>query len=332
MRTVGPRSPDAINADFSAPPAQARLVAGGTIPGLARSAFTLHHPADVPLPVLIAVPHAGRAYPPGLAALMRDHESTALRLEDRFVDVVAREAAGLCSASLFVAHAPRAMIDLNRDPRDLDLTMFCASEAEKISMRRAMLRGSAQGSRSMHGLGLFPRRLPGIGEIWRKPMRPEEANRRIAAVHSPYHEALGSALAEMRDLWGEVLLLDLHSMPDLPARAAGLPAATHVLGDRFGGSCRRELVDTAMVVLESAGVEYAYNRPYAGGYVLERHADPRCGINAIQLELARSLYLDDFGNGPGAGVASQARVVADLILAVAGRIMQGEQRWPQAAE
>ncbi|WP_240704694.1 N-formylglutamate amidohydrolase [Croceicoccus sediminis] len=308
----------------------AGVASGGSIPGTSRPAYTLSHGQSV-LPVLIAVPHAGRAYPADLLARMRDPGESQRRLEDRFVDLVAREAAAACSASLLVAHAPRAMLDLNRDPHDLDLSMFTASEAEKAVMRRKMPRGPGQGARSLRGLGLFPRRLPGVGELWRAPMVPQDANRRVAAIHAPYHDALGKALARMQDRWGEVLLLDLHSMPDLPAQASGVPAATHVVGDRFGASCRRDLVATAVDALDRSGLQVAYNRPYAGGYVLDRHGKPRNGIHAIQLEIARGEYLDSDAQPDAARVSIQAGIVAEVVRACAA-LLEGRGEWPLAAE
>lgn len=306
------------------------VVSGGSIPGTSRPAFTLSH-AETVLPVLIAVPHAGRAYPSDLIEKMRDAGEAQRRLEDRFVDLVAREAAAACSTSLLIAHAPRAMLDLNRDPHDLDLSMFTASEAEKAVMRRKLPRGLGQTSRSLRGLGLFPRRLPGVGELWRGPMVPQDANRRVAAIHAPYHDVLGQTLAQMQEAWGEVLLLDLHSMPDLPARTSGTPPATHVVGDRFGASCRRDLVATAIDALDRSGLQVAYNRPYAGGYVLDRHGNPRKGVHAIQLEIARGEYLDSDMQPDAARVSVQAGIVAEVVRAC-GAVLAGRADWPLAAE
>lgn len=312
------------------------LVSGGSIPGLSRPAFTLHRPAAPRLPVLIAVPHAGRAYARSLLARMRDPARLPLRLEDRFVDAVAREAAARCGVGLLVAHAPRAMIDLNRDPCDLDPGMFAGEDAEKEALCRhaASVRssGRAQGARALRGLGLFPRRIAEMGELWRGPMQPVEAAQRIAAVHRPYHDELARELSAIRAAWGTVLLLDLHSMPDLPQRHAGAGAATHVLGDRFGASCARIAVEAGLAMLDGAGLEAAYNRPYAGGYVLDRHGVPRSGVHAVQLEIARSLYLDPAGDRPGEGVAAQARIVADMAEAMAAALLAQETGWAQAAE
>ncbi|AKM09658.1 N-formylglutamate amidohydrolase [Croceicoccus naphthovorans] len=316
------------NPEPTAPERRGEIESGGSIPGLSRPAFTLHGHASLG-PVLIAVPHAGRAYPPAVLDRMRSADLSCQRLEDRFVDHVAREAAALVKAPLLVAHAPRAMIDLNREPTDLDPSMFRADEAERAALRRKMPRGGTLGSRSLRGLGLFPRRLPGVGEVWRHPMEPSEAERRIAGIHAPYHDALGRTLEAMQRLWGEVLLLDLHSMPDLPARQ-GMPPARHVLGDRFGASCDRELIDTALDAMVRGGAVPAYNRPYAGGYVLDRHGNPRKGVHAIQLEVARSLYLDT--DRPGAGVRDQAELVSGLVQALIATLTDRSVRWVQAAE
>lgn len=312
----------------------ATLVSGGTVPGLSRPAFTLHRPAALRLPVLIAAPHAGRAYPEALVARMRDPERLPLRLEDRFVDTVARAAAARCGAALLVAHAPRAMIDLNRDPGDLDPGMFAGADAEKEAMRRTLAQGRSPGqaARSQRGLGLFPRRIADLGELWRGPMQPVEAGQRIAAIHQPYHEALAEELAAIRAAWGTVLLIDLHSMPDLPQRHAGVGPATHVLGDRFGASCARVAVEAGLATLDGAGCDVAYNRPYAGGYVLDRHGVPRGGVHAVQLEVARSLYLDTAGDGPGEGVEAQSRIVAGMAGAMAAALAAQDAEWAQAAE
>jgi len=309
-----------------------RLESGGSIPGLSRPAFTLQHPEKTLLPVLIAVPHAGRAYPPGIVERMREPARTPLRLEDRHVDAVGREAAAMCGVPLLVAHAPRAMIDLNRDPNDLDLGMFTASEGEKAAMRRRLPAGGSQMARSLRGLGLFPRRISGLGELWRTPMLPVEASGRVAAIHAPYHEKLAETLDSIRAQWGTALLIDLHSMPDLPARSAGAAAPTHVIGDRFGASCARSAVDAALSTLEIAGAEGAYNRPYAGGFVLERHANPRRSIHAVQVELARSLYLDEKGEVPGKGVADQSLVIASIARAMADVVISCGGTWGMAAE
>ena len=278
---------------------------GGIIPGTVAPAFSLQMPADCPIPVLIAAPHAGRSYPEALLGMMRDAEYSAIRLEDRHVDQVATAVARQTGAALLVAHAPRAMIDLNRAGDDVDWEMIRGG-------RLAEERRTVTNRRSRSGLGLIPRRLPRLGEIWTEQISREELAARIGGIHRPYHQALAKALDTLRDRWGAALLIDLHSMPPLLAKHDGDRPAEIVIGDRFGTSSDGLLVASAFAYFARHGRAAAHNRPYAGGYVLDRHASPARGIHAIQLELCRSTYLDQRMAEPTAHMAAMVRLIAGL--------------------
>ncbi|MFK4870870.1 N-formylglutamate amidohydrolase [Novosphingobium sp. ZW T3_23] len=304
--------------------------AGGLIPGSAGiPAFVLSASAPSAIPVLIAAPHAGRAYPPGLLRTMKQPETTALRLEDRFVDRVAKGVARATGAPLLFAQAPRAMIDLNRSPDDIDWEMF--SRASRPEGQRAL-----PSRRVRNGLGLIPRRLPGVGEIWRGRLEGDDLQARLDNVHEPYHAALAQALGALRERWGAALLLDLHSMPPLAARP-GCEPATFVVGDRFGASCHGSLVAGAFSHFAAHGWEAAHNRPYAGGYVLDRHGNPAESIHAMQLEIDRSSYLDSRLVEPGPGMEVIVDLLAGLVRCLAATVCDLAQEragkgWAQAAE
>jgi N-formylglutamate amidohydrolase len=306
-------------------------VAGGHIPGAPGiPAFHLHAPEPSPVPVLIAVPHAGRAYPRALLAEMRHAESAALRLEDRYVDLLGKAVARATGASLLVAEAPRAMIDLNRAPDDVDWDMFARST------RPDSVGHLLPSRRARSGLGLIPRRLPGMGEIWRRRHEEADLSARIAGIHTPYHEALSGRLGTLRERWGAALLLDLHSMPPLSPRLGQAPVE-FVIGDRFGVSCHGSVIAAAFAQLSELRREAAHNRPYAGGYVLERHAQPRAGIHAIQLEMDRSCYLDSRLAEPGAGMEAMVEDLVALVRKLASIVAEIGQdgtgrNWPMAAE
>jgi len=298
---------------------------GGSIPGSkGQPAFTLSLREPSPVPVLIAVPHAGRSYPAELAALMRNQAAASLRLEDRFADLVAERVARETGAALLVAHAPRAMIDLNRAPDDIDWDMVAGGVPEP---RRRL----AAGRRARSGLGLVPRRLPGLGELWKRRLTSDELAERIEQVHRPYHAALAQALEALRDRWGAALLIDLHSMPPLGPKRGTDAAPDFVLGDRFGASCDAALSAAAFAHLARAGWCAAHNRPYAGGYVLDRHAAPARGLHALQVEVCRSAYLDAPMHEPGPGLAAVVRVLAGLVRRMAEEPAAGRSL-PQAAE
>jgi N-formylglutamate amidohydrolase len=299
---------------------------GGSIPGTDSPAFTLRRPAGAPIPVLIAAPHGGRAYPSAVTGRMRDPGFAALRLEDRHIDSMADTIAAATGAALLVAHAPRAMLDLNRATDDMDWSMVAEGAPPGA-------RHSAANRRARSGLGLVPRRLPGLGEIWKARLPRAELDARIAGVHAPYHGALAETLEDLRDRWGAVLLIDLHSMPPLPPRPAGERPGEFVIGDRFGASCDQRLVRAAFGWFERNGRIAVHNRPYAGGYVLDRHAAPARGIHALQIEICRSSYLDARFAEPSGRFAGVARSLASLVRTLAGEVADmGGSRLPLAAE
>lgn len=303
---------------------------GGSIPGTPGiPAFVLEalEPSDVP--VLIAAPHAGRAYPARLLKDMRQPEIAAARLEDRFVDRVAKAVAREIGAPLIFAQAPRAMIDLNRAPDDVDWEML-PRNARPVGLR------ALQSRRVRSGLGLVPRRLPGFGDIWRGRLAEGDLQARIDCVHEPYHAAITRSLNVLRERWGAALLLDLHSMPPLMPRP-GCEPARFVVGDRFGASCHGSLVATTFAHLTGEGWAAAHNRPYAGGYVLDRHGKPGESIHALQLEIDRSCYLDSRLLEPGPGMTDIVGLLAGLVRCLAATVCElaqdrGGRGWAQAAE
>jgi len=286
---------------------------GGMIdPETQRPAFTHVCPRSMPLPVLIAVPHAGRAYPRAVREALRDSNLCQLRLEDRLVDALGVAIARQTGTGLLVAHAPRAMLDLNRAHDDVDWEMI-AGARRQTKGRDGEPRIAGSNARARSGLGLVPRRLPGFGEIWREPLARAELDRRIDAVHRPYHQFLSEALENIRASWGAALLIDLHSMPPLRCQPGQTRAPQIVLGDRFGASCEGPLMARALQYLEANGIETAHNRPYSGGYVLDRHAAPSRGIHAVQLEVCRRTYLDDTLSEVSPALPALAERLAGLV-------------------
>ena len=292
---------------------------GGRVPApsadaSAKFAYAHVSPKSLPLPVLIAVPHAGRAYPDHVLECFRDPEMSQLRLEDRYVDKVGAAVAKVTGTGLLVAHAPRAMLDLNRAHDDVDWEMIAQSRyRDTLPQVIASKRSGSSNRRARSGLGLVPRRLPGFGEIWRSQLPREELDARIDHIHRPYHSFLRKELERIRDAWGAALLIDLHSMPPLRVQTGQDHPPGIVLGDRFGASCAGGLVSRAFRYFEASGYDAAHNRPYSGGYVLDRHAAPSRGIHAMQIEVCRSTYLDERFCDVTAGLEPLAEMLAGLV-------------------
>lgn len=265
------------------------------------------------LPVLVSVPHAGRDYPRALVERLRVPPAALMRLEDRHVDLLARSAAQRGCAVL-VMRRPRAWIDLNRRPDEIDPDMIVDTPRSAFVQPSLKVRG---------GLGLIPRRLADTGDLWRGGFLRSEIDARVAQDHQPYHRALGDGLQRIRRRYGGAVLVDLHSMPPLRSGEGNDPPGI-VLGDRFGQSAASWVSDCAFATLSGLGYRVAVNHPYAGGYILQRHGAPSGLIHALQVEIDRSLYLDQALREPAATLATLDRHIGLLVEALSDALGAGE--------
>lgn len=269
-------------------------------------------PARPARPVILSVPHAGRQYPADLIANARVGRAWLQRLEDRHADALA-VAAGAAGFTSFIADRARAWVDLNRDPGEWDTQL----------VHDAPPPGAGSG-RLRAGLGLVPTRLHTIGALWKQRISHAELTDRIALLHQPWHAAIAATLADARQRFGGALLIDLHSMPRQPG---GRPE--FIVGDRHGATASGELVDHMLALAEGEGLKVARNAPYAGAYTVQRHGRAGSGIEAVQIEIDRSLYLDTHDR-PNARAADLARLILAIAM-LAEETIHGT-RWPIAAE
>ena len=271
-------------------------------------------PKPLVSPVILSVPHAGRDYRPELLQAARLSQALLETLEDRLVDRLVWQATA-AGATTFVARAPRAEIDLNRDEREIDPTLI----APPLPPARII-----QSPRTRGGIGLIPSRITGVGAIWRQRIPQAELARRVGEIHRPYHQALDAALAEAREQFGAAILLDCHSMPPR-AHAGADPQSAVVFGDRHGTSAASELIEAAVGAARALGYRTACNAPYAGGYIAGRHGRPERQIHAIQMEIDRTVYLDSELREPGPGFAAASRLVAAVVTALEERLLGPDQ-------
>lgn len=262
-------------------------------------------------PIVLSVPHAGRDYSASLLRASRVPRATLETLEDRLVDRLVWRAVQQ-GATAFVARAPRAEIDLNRDEREIDPALIAPPPPPSAVLQSARTRG---------GLGLVPSRIAGTGTIWLHRLGRDELRRRVEAIHRPYHEALAEALRDARDRFGAAVLLDCHSMPPREP-VGGVRPPTIVFGDRHGATIAPPLLDAAIQAARALGFSTSCNSPYAGGHIVARHGRPQGDIHALQMEIDRSAYLAPNLRDPGPDFDRCATLIAAVASALAEQIMQ----------
>ena len=280
----------------------------------ATAPFRLLEPARLTSGAVFNSPHSGRHYPDELVRRSRLTQQGLRASEDVLVDELFA-AAPRHGAPLLAATAPRAWLDLNRAPSELD----------PVLIRGVRLGEATLNQRVAAGLGVIPRVVSEGAEIYRGRLSLAEAEARIATIHAPYHARLESLLIRARDAFGMAVLFDCHSMPSEALRAAPRidgRCPEVVLGDRFAAAAGRSLVSFVQRAFEREGFVVARNAPFAGGYITQRYGRPSLGLHALQIEIDRGLYLDQTRLEPLPGfgeVKSRlSRVVADLVTIAGG--------------
>ena len=257
------------------------------------------HPAQQRLPFVFNSPHSGRTYPRDFLKASRLDTLQIRRSEDAFVDELFVSVVDLGSP-LLRAHFPRAYLDVNREPYELDPKMFRGRLPPFANIRSVRVAG---------GLGTIARVVGERQDIYSGPLEVSEGLERIETIYKPYHRALRRLLAETHVAFGFAVLIDCHSMPSSVRGHDGHARPDFIIGDRYGTSCSADLSDAATEILTSMGYRVAHNRPYAGGFITEHYGRPAKGLHALQLEINRALYMDERNHRLHEGFQ---RVVADM--------------------
>ncbi|MFZ5668797.1 MAG: N-formylglutamate amidohydrolase [Pseudomonadota bacterium] len=278
-----------------------------------QTAFDVVASDPPPTPLVFASPHSGRHYPDEMLRAAAVEPAALRRSEDAFVDEMIAPAAE-AGAALILAQYGRAWMDLNREPWELDPSMF----SDDLP---AFARGRS--ARVAAGLGAIARVVGEGREIYARKLTFDEARARVEGTHRPYHEALDRLLARARAAHGAAILIDWHSMPAAAAKTAVTPrhgkGCDMVLGDRFGAACAAKLTGRVEYELEKLGYRVARNAPYAGGYTTEHYGRPEKRTHALQIEISRALYLDEKTLEPTEGLARLTVDIGKLTAVLAAR-------------
>ena len=245
--------------------------------------FEVHEPVSQTIPFVYNSPHSGRIYPPEFIAQSRLEGISIRRSEDHYVDELFGAAVDL-GAPLLLANFPRAYLDVNREPYELDPRMFDGLLPPYANINSLRVAG---------GLGTIPRIVAENMEIYARRLPVQEGLERVESVYKPYHFALRRLIARTHVQFGFGVLIDCHSMPGNVRVAGSNARPDFIIGDRYGTSASAELSRMAIGVLEEMGFAAIRNKPYAGGFITEHYGRPSRGLHALQIEVNRSIYVDE---------------------------------------
>lgn len=248
-------------------------------------------PGRVTSPLIVSFPHVGLEWPSELGprpqvSFPRNADHAVDRLFPR---------AELLGAATLRARWSRLVVDLNRAEDDVDAELVPDHPAPRPRESTSTITVGGQ-RRAIHNRGVVWRSA--IGNISLLTKLDYAAFReRIARYHAPYHRALELLLARRRQQFGYAILLDAHSMP------GSIPGEL-VLGTRAGRSCSAEVRAIAVTTLAGqagalAGMRpwplsLAIDEPYQGGELAAHFGRPELHVHALQIEISRSLYMDEY--------------------------------------
>jgi len=273
------------------------------------SVFRPDRPAG---PLILASPHSGRIYPKIFVENAAVSAQSLRQNEDAYIDELLGFARVL-DIPLLCALFPRCFVDVNRD----------RSELPSIWRKPAGAQGTP---RSEMGLGVVPTIIAENLPIYVKTPRASEVFQRIKCLYEPYHDMLAALIQSTQQQFSEALLLDCHSMPGFTQMGQRRPDI--VLGDRHGTSCLPETIARLEALFNARGYSTVRNYPYAGGFVTSHYGRPETGVEVIQIEINRDLYLNpvSFNRKPG-----YARLAEDL-KSICWEMMPKPAEIPLAAE
>ncbi len=269
--------------------------------------------------VVFASPHSGAYYPPDMMSKTVLCDQMVRSSEDAFVDDLF-DCAPLFGARFIKAAMPRAYVDLNRSPDELDPALIEGVKRKGHNPRVAS------------GLGVIPRVVANGRAIYRGKLQMEEVQQRLNRYWHPYHRQLQTFLNEAHAYHGQAILIDCHSMPHEAVESVARTGARRpdiVLGDRFGAAAAGHVIERVEAAFAAQGFRVARNAPFAGAYIAQTYGRPARGQHAVQVEIDRALYMDEKRIVPNRDFDA---VRASVRAAVAEIVCIGRERMPLAAE
>ena len=259
--------------------------------------------------------------------MVRLDRRTLRQSEDAFVDDLLSSAHDLNIPAL-LAKFPRVYVDVNRDRREIDRTLV-------IDPEKLLLSDALNTSRVKAGLGVVARMVNSETPIYSNKITAQDVLMRLIALYDPYHAELKRMIGSAKANFGYCILIDFHSMPSLKNKIARYDRADVVIGDRHGTSCSAALTHAVESLFSDFGYKTARNTPYAGGYITGHYGLPHQGVHAIQVEISRDLYMDEYKLSRHSGfkiLEDHVSIVLQAVQAIPRSDITAPDNWAISAE
>jgi N-formylglutamate deformylase len=264
-------------------------------PGL----FLRYAPAAAPAPLLVDVSRSGREYPPQYRTPLpftTVHDNVSMYLEDLYA------ATPSLGGTLLYCCFPNTWIDVNRSELDMDPALVDGQWPVPLKPT----------ARTLEGLGLIKTRSRYGEPFQERKLTVAEIEERLDLYYRPYHAELKRIVNALHGRFGVLRQISCHCMSAVGAPThpdAGKPRADFCVSDLHGKTASREAMELVVETLKSYGYSVSVNDPYVGNELIARHGNPALGIDSIQVEINKKLFIDTktFRKTPG-----YAKLKADL--------------------
>ncbi|MGJ5640502.1 N-formylglutamate amidohydrolase [Formosa sp. S-31] len=232
--------------------------------------FNITEPTNQKVPIIISSPHSGTFFPSDITPAFRSETINNPDDTDWFIDKLYDFAPEL-GITLITANYNRWVIDLNRNP-----------ESKPLYNDGRVITGLVP-TTNFNGENLYINETPS----------QEEIERRIQTYYKPYHNTIERLLQDTKNTFGKALLFDAHSIRKMVPGIQDTAFPDLILGDNDGTSASEEIINTTYKALQAAGRDLTHNHPFKGGHITRSFGNPENNIHALQLEMAKTNYMDD---------------------------------------
>lgn len=246
--------------------------------------FRRYEPTGDRAAVVLDVSRSGRRYPVDFlpdAPFSAVHSRISMYVDDLL------SGAQETGATLLCAEFPITYVDPNRAIDDIDPGLI---EEPWLSPLQPTDQSLKNGAGLIHSVGA------GKAPLYRGKLSVAQVERRIKGYYEPYHAELARLLQLIRSHHGQVFHLSFHCMSSVDPKNPDGPQARRpdiCLGDRSGTTCHASFREFVAERFTSLGYEVAINSPFKGSEIMRRYGAPASGVQSLQIELCKRLFMDE---------------------------------------